>query len=353
MTTAEILERIPRLRILVAGDICLDRWCTYDPKHREPSRETGLDRIGVVSTDVTPGGGGTVANNLAALGAGHVAVLGIAGDDGDGFELARALSGRRIDATHLIRSSALQTFTYTKLINSTNRVEDLPRVDFIHSEPLAANLETQLLGRLRQIAPAFDAIVALDQCETPESGIVTSELRILLSEIARASPEKVVWADSRIRCEHFRGVTMKVNLQEAAAACQRLKIPTDYSRLRAALDAPRLFVTAGAEGVHIATPTGIEHVPTTRIDHPVDICGAGDSFSAGAVCALALGATAAEAARFGNLVASITVMKPGTGTASPAELLAASSCPTIDRFESAVPPEPNVPSPNAPATRRR
>jgi sugar/nucleoside kinase (ribokinase family) len=31
----------------------------------------------------------------------------------------------------------------------------------------------------------------------------------------------------------------------------------------------------------------------------------------------------AEAARFGNLVASITIMKKGTGTASPEEVLAA------------------------------
>jgi sugar/nucleoside kinase (ribokinase family) len=41
------------------------------------------------------------------------------------------------------------------------------------------------------------------------------------------------------------------------------------------------------------------------------------------VLALAAGATPAEAARFGHLVGSITVMKPGTGTASPQEVLAA------------------------------
>jgi sugar/nucleoside kinase (ribokinase family) len=115
---------------------------------------------------------------------------------------------------------------------------------------------------------------------------------------------------------------MKVNRQEAREACRRLNIPVDYTALREALAAPALFVTEGAEGVRIVTPQGLRHVPTRPIENPVDICGAGDSFSAGAVCALALGATESEAAHFGNLVASITVMKPGTGTASPAELLA-------------------------------
>jgi sugar/nucleoside kinase (ribokinase family) len=58
------------------------------------------------------------------------------------------------------------------------------------------------------------------------------------------------------------------------------------------------------------------------VEHPVDICGAGDSFSAGFTMALAAGCAPPDAARFGNLVASVTIMKKGTGTASPAELLA-------------------------------
>ena len=62
-------------------------------------------------------------------------------------------------------------------------------------------------------------------------------------------------------------------------------------------------------------------VATRPVEHPVDICGAGDSFSAGAVLALCAGASPQEAAVFGNLVASITIMKAGTGTASPAEVL--------------------------------
>jgi rfaE bifunctional protein kinase chain/domain len=318
VTVPEIVAGIPRLRILIAGDICLDRWCTYDPRHREPSRETGIDRIGVVSTVVTPGGGGTVANNVAALGAKQVSVLGVTGNDGYSFELARALNDRGIDSSNLIRSGTLQTFTYTKLINATDRVEDQPRIDFIHSEPLPANLEAQLLDRLMNIAPDFDAIIALDQSETPNSGVVTAGMRKRLSRLSN----KLIWADSRIRSELFRNVTMKVNRQEAREACRRLNIPVDYTALREALAAPALFVTEGAEGVRIVTPQGLRHVPTRPIENPVDICGAGDSFSAGAVCALALGATESEAAHFGNLVASITVMKPGTGTASPAELLA-------------------------------
>jgi len=57
MKVPEILSALPGLSALVVGDICLDRWCTYDPATAEPSRETGIPRIGVVATEVTPGAG--------------------------------------------------------------------------------------------------------------------------------------------------------------------------------------------------------------------------------------------------------------------------------------------------------
>src|SRR5437867_12859192 len=118
MTTAEILRRLPELSALVVGDICLDRWCTYDPSEAEPSRETGIPRVGVVATTVTPGAGGTIANNLIAMGVGRVAVLGAVGNDGFGHELRCALMARGISTDHLTTIPAAQTFTYTKLITA-------------------------------------------------------------------------------------------------------------------------------------------------------------------------------------------------------------------------------------------
>src|SRR5512135_469969 len=104
MKIAEILAAIPKLSALVVGDICLDRWCTYDPAASEPSRETGISRIGVVATEVTPGAGGTVANNLIALGADRVSVLGVYGSDGFGMELMESLEVRNISTELMVRA---------------------------------------------------------------------------------------------------------------------------------------------------------------------------------------------------------------------------------------------------------
>ena len=73
-----------------------------------------------------------------ALGAGGVDVLGLVGDDGFGYELARALAARGISTDLLVEQLGVPTFTYTKLINRRTGEEDLPRVDFVNTAPLPA-----------------------------------------------------------------------------------------------------------------------------------------------------------------------------------------------------------------------
>jgi rfaE bifunctional protein kinase chain/domain len=323
LSAAEILEAFPRYSALVVGDICLDRWCTYDPAAAEPSRETGIPSIGVVSTEVAPGGGGSVAKHLAALGIGRVAVLGVLGDDGFAHELMRSLNARGISTDLLVRSGKVSTFTYTKLINIATGGEDLPRVDFINTQPLPDAVEEEVIEYLREFADSFDVIFVSDQAETRRGGVVTTAVRALLEEVALADTKKIVWVDSRIRVERFRNMILKPNEGEARAASIGLFGEVDYQRLRAHANSKLVFVTKGSEGV-VVVEDGAQWVfPALPVGDPVDVSGAGDSFSAGAALALAITGSATDAARFGNLVASIAVKKRGTGAASPEEVLAA------------------------------
>jgi rfaE bifunctional protein kinase chain/domain len=319
MSPADILAAIPKLSALVVGDICLDRWCTYDPAISEASRETGIPRIGVVRTESTAGAGGTVANNLAALGCGRVAVLGAIGDDGFALELSRALAAGGISDL-CIRAGSMQTFTYTKVINGETGIEDRPRLDFINIAPLDREGDQRLMEQLRSEVDGFDLVIVSDQAETIRGGVVTPAVRDLVGELARAHGEKIFFADSRARIQHFRGVIAKPNRQEGESACGTLFGRVDYAALRRHLEAPLLMVTHGGEGVLLVDDASERWVPTRPEPNPVDICGAGDSFSAGAALALAAGASSMDAAQFGNLVASITIMKKGTGTASPEEV---------------------------------
>ncbi len=322
MTIPEILQGITKLRALVVGDICLDRWCTYDPATSEPSAETGIPRLGIVASEVTPGGGGTVANNLASLKPAKVSVLGVRGDDGFGYELDRALSERGIDASLMVRVPYWQTFTYTKLLNKDNGVEDQPRADFINTKPLPAEAEHKLIANLNSAIANFDAVLVADQAETSAGGVVTPNVRDALIALAAKHPEKIVLVDSRRRVHLFRNVMVKPNHSEAEAACTALFGGADFKRLRETLGAKALFLTHGAKGA-LVYEDGKETWSKPRpVQDPVDICGAGDSFAAGTALTMAVTHDPVEAAGFGNIVASITVMKKGTGTASPEEVLA-------------------------------
>jgi rfaE bifunctional protein kinase chain/domain len=322
MTVAEILAEFPKLRVLVVGDVCLDRWCRYDPALADPSRETGIPRVGVVSTEVTPGAAGTVASNVAALRA-RVAVLGLLGTDSFGYELEQALEARGIESHLLVRAQGVSTFTYTKLINCNTGREDLPRIDFVNTRPVREELDRELVGRLQEVAPDYDVILVSDQAETDAGGVVTPAMRAALAGIAADHPRIVIWGDSRMRSEHFRGVIVKPNLFEAKAACRRAFGRIDYRELRRLTESPLLVITRGANGALLIGADVATWVKARRIENPVDICGAGDSFSAGAALALKVTGDSIAAARFGNLAASVTIMKKGTGTASPEEVLKA------------------------------
>src|SRR5262245_20587998 len=87
----QLAEQYSRLHIAVIGDFCLDRYLDIDPRLREVSIETGREVHNVVQVRAMPGGAGTVLNNLVALGIGALTPVGIAGDDGEGYELTRAL----------------------------------------------------------------------------------------------------------------------------------------------------------------------------------------------------------------------------------------------------------------------
>jgi bifunctional ADP-heptose synthase (sugar kinase/adenylyltransferase) len=250
-------------------------------------------------------------------------VLVAVGCDGHAFELRQAVEARGIEDDLLVESPGLQTFTYTKLLNRESGVEDLPRVDFIVTRPLPDAAEREIVSRLRDSASAFDVILVSDQAETSQGGVVTAPVRDEVAALARAHPGKVFWVDSRLRAELFRDVIVKPNEREAEEACLRLFGKPDLPALRRAIGSKPLFVTHGARGAAIYDDAGLHWAEGRAVAHPVDICGAGDSFSAGAALALAVTGNALAAAGIGNLVASITIMKKGTGAATAQEVLAA------------------------------
>jgi bifunctional ADP-heptose synthase (sugar kinase/adenylyltransferase) len=308
-----ILATIPHQTVGLLGDLFLDRYLDIDPGLDEPSIETGLTAYQVVKVRSYPGALGTVINNLSALGVGRIYPIAVIGDDGEGYELRQALDrtpGVLLDG--IVIHPDRQTPTYTKpmVLTTGGPSRELNRLDIKNRTPTPAEAEDAALAALNSLWPRLDALIVLDQVSEADCGVVTARVRDRVAELASGEPGKFALADSRERVGLFRNVCVKPNQQEVKEG-----VP----------DAKAAFVTRGADGILLfeeGMSTG-RIVPGYPVNSPIDICGAGDSCSAGITCAKVSGATHEQAAAFGNLVASITVQQIGTtGTATPDQVRA-------------------------------
>src|SRR5438093_12475023 len=128
----KITNRYPRLRVAIIGDFCLDRYLEVDPTRQEISIETGLPVHNVINVRSQPGGAGTILNNLAALGVGEIHPVGFCGEDGEGWELRRALAALRgVNLDNFLTTPLRRTFVYCKplVIEPTGPPRELNRLD--------------------------------------------------------------------------------------------------------------------------------------------------------------------------------------------------------------------------------
>jgi len=319
----ELLDRFPAATVLVVGDYFLDKYLDIDPRLSEPSLETGLEAYQVVGVRTYPGAAGTVVNNLRALDVG-VRVLGVIGEDGEGDDLLRGLARIDVDGSTMIRSAACFTPTYLKpmLGAGAGPARELNRLDTKNRAPLPAEIESELLARLDALLPRVQAVVISDQVSERNCGVITDQVRAALSARARALPAMPFAADSRERIGEFRDVILKPNAREAARATG-LPDPMAAGQALRRHSGRGVVVTHGEQGAFVFEQDGVQHVPGIRVPPPIDVVGAGDSVMAGLVAGLCAGASLAEAARLGNLAASITIQQLGTtGTASRAQVQA-------------------------------
>jgi rfaE bifunctional protein kinase chain/domain len=326
-----ILAGLPELSVLVIGDYFLDRYLIIDPALDEPSLETGLVAYQVVEKRPAAGAAGTVTNNLRALGVGHVFSLGIIGDDGEGYELRRALRQTGVITDHLIVVDDRATPTYVKpMVREARGEREINRLDIKNRTPTPSALEERVIRSLNALIREVDAVIVLDQVTEAECGVITTRVREHLQRLGREHPCLPIVADSRRFIGEFRNVIVKCNQHESiAAVCpDKLTEITEQAARNSALALAErtqrpVFVTRGSDGQLVVEGAAVHKVPAFPVEGPIDIVGAGDATTAGIVCALASGATLVEAAYLGNLVASITIRKLGTtGTASPEEVLA-------------------------------
>ena len=355
-------------KIAVVGDYCLDKYLYVYPSLDEISVETGKSAYQVRAKRLFAGVGGTIANNLRALGA-ETSCFGIVGEDGEGFDLLKALRKIGANVDGIVVSTDVVTGTYMKPMRPDPQTNPesvdpcgtlLPRpgegswiesarLDIRNPAPFPSPLVDELKKRILAAVSSFDAVVVSDQFPPGSESLFSESFRSFLSEIALNHPRVFFLCDSRFFINSYRNALVKCNANELidafdAARGGELKRETTLD-LDSEKNLPRLLsagswlarrnlqpvlVTRGAKGALLfqlekdsddLKISAIE-IPANPVEPPIDICGAGDATNAGLAFGRALGLSLVDSAFLAGIVSSITIKQIGvTGVASIPEIL--------------------------------
>lgn len=324
----EILFSIKKVKVAVIGDIAVDIYWRADMTKSELSRETPHFPLPVVEEWMSPGAGGNVAANIAALNPSELIVISIIGNDWRGDLLLNEFKKRRINTDAIIISSSRITNAYCKPMRkgiSDVEYED-PRIDFENLKPLSYSDEQKIINILEEVSNEIDVLCVVDQMRF---GCITPTVRNKIIELSTKGLKVVV--DSRDRIGLYKNVILKPNEMEAYRALNKHKDSKDIDINEAAEIAVTLSeknnssvcMTLGSKGSIYTEKGMVFYTPSPEIKPPIDTCGAGDTFNAFFSCAIASGAKGYEVAVGANIAASVTIKKLGTtGTASQEEILA-------------------------------
>jgi rfaE bifunctional protein kinase chain/domain len=307
---ADFRSRVAATRMLVVGDVMLDRYWFGEVDRISPEAPVPVVRIS--RSEERPGGAANVARNGAALGA-PVTLLSVTGDDEAGAVLERMLAVEGI-RTSFHRDPSLPTTVKLRVIG---RQQQLLRVDF-ETAPSHEVLATSLADYDR-LLPDCDIVVLSDYGKGGLAHIAT------MIERARAAGKRVLVDPKGDDWARYRGATIitpnRGEFRQVVGRWRNEAEMTDKAQaLRAELDIEALLVTRSEEGMSLFTADGTYHIPA-QAREVYDVSGAGDTVIATMAALIGAGADMPSAVRIANQAAGVVVGKLGTAVVTPDELV--------------------------------
>ena len=306
-----MLSKLAQVRLLVVGDIMLDRYWFGEVNRISP--EAPVPVVKVERTDERLGGAANVARNAAALGA-AASLLSVVGNDEAGRVLHRLLAEGGIEASLQIDAD-IDTTVKLRVIG---RQQQLLRIDF-ETTPSHEILQAKLADFEQRVANC-DIVILSDYGKGGLFHIAE------LIRLARAAGKPVLVDPKGEDYERYAGATVITpNRSELRQVVGRwsseaeLRDKAEALRQRLGLEA--LLVTRSEEGMTLFQESAVHHQPA-QAREVYDVSGAGDTVIATLAVLRAAGAEWSEAVRVSNLAAGIVVGKLGTAVVSRGELQA-------------------------------
>jgi rfaE bifunctional protein kinase chain/domain len=305
------LSQISAARVLVVGDVMLDRYW-YGAVDRI-SPEAPVPVVRITREEERCGGAANVAFNAASLGA-QASLLTVVGDDEASHKLEAIVAKTGI-RTHFGRDSDLKTTVKLRVIG---RQQQLLRLDF-ENTPKSEVLASQT-AKFTELLPLHDAVLFSDY---GKGGLAHVEGMIAQ---ARAM-QKPILIDPKgsdySRYRHASVITPnRAELQQVIgpwSSEEDLQIKAHNLRNQLQLDA--VLLTRSEEGMTLFDADGQLHV-SAQAREVFDVTGAGDTVIATMAALVAAGVSLRHALPHANRAGGLVVGKFGTATVSYEELFA-------------------------------
>jgi D-beta-D-heptose 7-phosphate kinase / D-beta-D-heptose 1-phosphate adenosyltransferase len=320
----ELVQNLGSPRVLVVGDVMLDRYVWGNAERI--SQEAPVILLRADKREERLGGASSVAAMLQALGA-RTTLIGVVGQDSDGRQARRILDDLGIDAAGVIAAPDRPTTVKERYIGraQARHPQQMIRVDYENREPVSEAVEHSLSAVLAEKVREADIVLVSDY----DKGVCTFGLLQKTIAIAKACGLRVI-ADPVRGGDYskYRGCSaITPNRLEAGLAAGRTIGTLDDALLSAAelrdrLDLEAGIVTLDKDGMALAHRDGRSMVFPTRPRQVYDITGAGDMVMASLGLALASGADYDPAVRLANIAGGLEVEKIGVATVTRDEILA-------------------------------
>jgi rfaE bifunctional protein kinase chain/domain len=307
-------EQIRQARILVVGDMMLDRYWFGDVDRISP--EAPVPVVQVKRSDERLGGAANVARNASALGA-RVGMLGVVGDDEPGRTLETLLAADKVEP-YLHRDGSVNTTIKLRVIAHQ---QQLLRVDF--ENPPAHETLASVLDRFHALVKDYEVVVLSDYGK----GGLAHVARMI--EAGRAAGKAVLVDPKGEDYSRYRGATLITpNRAEMRHVVGAWKTEADLTiraqNLRRQLQLEALLLTRSEEGMTLYTEAEVLHV-SAQAREVYDVSGAGDTVIATLATMLGAGVPLKEAVQHANRAGAIVVGKLGTAVVTYPELFGASA----------------------------